>query len=147
MQQLERLAALSGYAANAPFTVDSNIVPSLSKKSYGGSATLNQEISGDVALVAVAGYDRVTQNYTSNGEFLPTRRGDTYYSDRLHQWYGKVRLQNRVPAAPKWVLGGTIFTNEVGIASVLDLTDAVRTRLATDYTQKNRSIGGFGYRF
>jgi len=144
MQQLERLAPLGGYSANAPFTVDSNVVPSLSKKSYGGSLTLNQDVSDDIALIAVGGYENAEQDYTSNGEFLPTRRGDTYYSDQLHQWSAEVRLQNRAPAPVEWVLGATAFTNKVGIASLLDLSDAVRSKLSTDYTQKSRSFGIFG---
>lgn len=145
VQPLERAAPLSGYPANAPFTTDSNADPALSKRSFGGSVTLNQALPGDaIELVAIAGYENVHQNYASNGDFLPIRGGEFYYDDRVRQVTGEVRLQNKSSSRLEWVIGANYFDNRVGITGLAEVTDLLRTKLATDYLQKAQTIGAFG---
>lgn len=141
----ERTLPSGKFAANAPYTVDSNVVPALRKNSSGASLTLDQALPGDMLLTVLGGYERIGQRYDWNDN-QPIRYFDFLYADRVAQRSIEARLRNddEGDGSLNWVLGAIYFSDEVGMASRLDSSDYLRTVYNADYLQTRRSWALFG---
>lgn len=140
--QAERTIATTRLAANAPYTFDSNIVPRLNKKNYGGAVTLTQDITDGTMLSVIGAYEHLDQRFDwSDG--APTRTFDIAYHDTLEAGSIEARLQNKGSSTFDWVLGGAYFKDQTRLDSVLDGSDAFRTVFAANYLQKRQSWAAF----
>ncbi|QJU58874.1 TonB-dependent receptor [Sphingomonas sp. AP4-R1] len=140
--QAERTLPSATLPANAPYTFDSNIVPRLDKKNYGGSATLTQEVGSAALLTVIGAYEHLDQHFDW-GDGAPTRTFDINYHDTLKAGSLEARLQNKDKGRFDWVVGGAYFKDRTRMQSILDGSDAFRTIFAADYLQKRQSWATF----
>jgi len=140
--QAERTLATATLAPNAPYTFDSNIVPRLKKKNYGGAGTLTQDITSGTMLTVIGAYEHLDQHFDWN-DGAPTRTFDIAYHDTLKAGSIEARLQNKGSSNFDWVVGGAYFKDQTRLSSTLDGSDAFRTVFAANYLQKRQSWAAF----
>ena len=143
--QTERVIATSKYAADAPYTFSSNVVPYLHKNSNGMSLTVDQELPRDLLLTVIADYENLAQQFMWN-DGTPIRTFDIDYYDHVEQRSLEARVRNNDGEASRtdWVLGSIYYEDKVGLRSTLDSSDYLRTFFATDYRQTRNSWAVFG---
>ena len=143
--QSERVIATSKYAADAPYTFSSNVVPEVRKNSSGMSLTVDQALPSDLLLTVIGGYEHVAQHFVWN-DSAPIRTFDIAYADHIDQRSIEARVRNNdgEDSRTDWVLGSIYFTDEVKLGSTLDSSDYLRTVLGTDYRQTRNSWAVFG---
>lgn len=143
--QSERVIATSRYAADAPYTFSSNVVPYLAKNSNGMSLTVDRALSDDLLLTVIGGYERIAQRFVWN-DGSPIRTFDITYADHVEQRSLEARLRNNDGEASRidWVLGSLYYADRVQLDSTLDSSDYLRTQLGTDYRQTRDSWAVFG---
>lgn len=142
--QFERIFAIGAFPANRPYTFDVSFDPYLRKSSYGGSLTLQQDLSDDIFLTGIAGYEYMKQSFATQSDASPLRGAqDFLYRDRLNQKSLEVRMQNRNSDTLDWTIGASGFRDKIKLISTLDFSDSLRTRFGTDYRQSREGWAAF----
>jgi iron complex outermembrane receptor protein len=125
-----------------PYTFYANLLPKIDSKQSGGHLRIDQQISGDLSLTAIAARVELDRGYTFDpGD--PRRRFDLDYNDRIRQSTAEIRLHGK-RSAVDWTVGAFYFQDSVLLKSTLDASDLVRTVLGTDYEQRRSSWAVFG---
>lgn len=141
--QAERTLASATLPANAPYTIDSNIVPRVNKTNYGGNITLSQEVGEKAVFTVIGAYEHLNQHFDWN-DGAPTRTYDIAYHDTLNTGSLEARLQNKGSSKIDWVIGGAYFKDRTRLQSVLDGADTFRSVFDANYLQKRQSWAVFG---
>lgn len=118
--------------------------PQRHNNSYGTSLNAGIDLGDSLRLTSITAYDKLVRRELDDWDASQVQASDTFWHSRVQVFSQEVRLAPTHPDRFTWVVGSYYSWQKIDEQFLTDFTQSLGFITDTSYTQRARSISGFG---
>ncbi|WP_157217395.1 TonB-dependent receptor [Flavisphingomonas formosensis] len=118
--------------------------PHRDNHSWGTSLNANIDLTDTLRLSSITAYDKLRRRELGDWDATAGNESNTFWGSNVQVFSQEVRLAPIHADRFTWVLGGYYSWQKIGETFLTDFTQSLGFYTDTSYTQRARSISGFG---